>query len=121
KINTGYKHFDRLINIIISGPINQVKNEYETHKRIYKQMRIKIGYCCVFDGDYKNDARYSMYHENPDEHSFFLYPYIAPEKVLVRSYLNSHPNASLQTALDFSDHHSLFSEMVSLGLATDES
>lgn len=121
KINSQDKHFDRLVNVIISGPINQVKNDYETHKRIYSQMRLKIGYCCIFDGDYKNDSKYSSYHENPNEHSFFLYPYIAPEKFLVKSYLNQFPSSQLQTALNYSDHHSLFSEMVNLGIATDES
>lgn len=121
KINETYKHFDRLINLIISGPINQVKSDYETHKRIYDQLRLKIGFCCVFDGDYKTDPLYSNYHENPNEHSFFLYPYIAPEKYLVKAYLDLNPNAALHTALNYSDHHSLFSEMVSLGLAADES
>lgn len=120
KINVTRKHFDRLVNIIISGPINQVRNDYETHERIYPQMKIKTGYCCVFDGDYKNDPQYSIYHEHPTKHSFFLYPYIAPEKFLVKAYLDANPDASLQTALNYSDHHSLFYEMVNIGLAPDE-
>jgi len=83
-------------------------------------MKIKTGFCCVFDGDYKNDPQYSIYHEHPTKHSFFLYPYIAPEKFLVKAYLDANPNASLQTALNYSDHHSLFHEMVNIGLAPDE-
>lgn len=121
KINITRKHFDRLINVIISGPINQVRNDYETHERIYPQMKIKTGYCCVFDGDYKNDPKFSSYHEHPTKHSFFLYPYIAPEKFLIKAYLDTSPNISLQTALNYSDHHSLFNEMVNLGLSADES
>jgi hypothetical protein len=118
-INTTYKHFDRLVNIIISGPIDQVKNDYLRHKRNYRSMRIKIGYCCIFDGDHINHPQYSHYHQNPDEFTFFLYPYTAPEKFLVSSYLNANPNAQLNTALNNSDHHALFQEMVNLGLASD--
>lgn len=118
-INLTHKYFERLVNIIISGPIDQVKNDYERHKRNFPQMRLKMGFCCVFDGDYKNDPKYSLYHNHPTEHSFFLYPYTAPEKFLVKSYLNNFPNAQLSTALNYSDHHSLFQEMVNLGLAVD--
>lgn len=119
EINKTRKHFDRLVNLIISGPIDQVKNDYERHKRNYPQMRLKMGYCCVFDGDYKNDPKYSLYHNHPSDHSFFLYPYTAPEKFLVKSYLDASPNKQLATALNYVDHHSLFQEMVNLGLAAD--
>ncbi|MBE7442604.1 MAG: hypothetical protein KFKLKKLM_00662 [Flavobacteriales bacterium] len=118
-INQTKKHFDRLVNIVISGPIDQVKNDYQRHKKNYRQMRLKIGFCCVFDGDHINHPNYSIFHENPDEHTFFLYPYTAPEKFLVSSYLNAHTNAQLTTALNHSDHHALFQEMVNLGLAVD--
>lgn len=121
KLNTDYKHFDRLINIIKSGPINQVKNDYETHKRNFSQMRLKMGFACVFDGDYRADAAYSHYHNNPSEFSFFLYPYIAPEKFLVQYFLNFNPQyTQLATALINTDHHSLFQEMVNLGISADK-
>jgi predicted ATPase len=121
KINEDYKHFDRLINIIKSGPINQVRNDYETHKRNFSQMRLKMGYACVFDGDYQSDSSYSHYHNNPSEFSFFLYPYIAPEKFLVQHYLTANPEyVQLTTALINTDHHSLFQEMVNLGISADK-
>lgn len=120
-LSSRHLHFDRLINIIRSGPINQVKDDYERHKRNYPQMRLKIGYACVFDGDYLRDSNYSSYHENAAEYSMFLYPYTAPEKFLVRAYLDANENRSLQSALNNSDHHTLFNEMVNLGLAADAS
>ncbi len=120
EINASHKYFNRLINIIKSGPADQVKNDYIRHKRNYNQFRLKLGYACVFDGDFKNDPNYSNYYMNPDEYSFFLYPYIAPEKFLVRAFVTTIRNIPLQTALNYSDHHALFQEMVSLGLATDE-
>lgn len=119
RINQTRKNFDRLVNIIISGPIDQVKNDYLRHKRNYKSMRLKTGYCCIFDGDHISHPQYSLYHQNPDEFTFFLYPYTAPEKFLVSAYLTAHPNPQLNTALVNSDHHALFQEMVNLGLAAD--
>jgi hypothetical protein len=120
ELNQTNKFFERLINIIKSGPIDQVKNDYDRHKRNYKQLRLKIGYACIFDGDYKDHSTYSNYHENPEEFAFFLYPYSAPEKFLVKAYLLQSYNTNLNTALTYSDHHSLFREMVNLGLAVDE-
>jgi predicted ATPase len=121
KLNAEYKHFDRLINIIKSGPINQVRNDYETHKRNFSQMRLKMGYSCVFDGDYQSDPAYSHYHNNPNEFSFFLYPYVAPEKFLVQHFLTANPqHTNLATALINTDHHSLFQEMVNLGISADK-
>lgn len=120
-INQTHKNFDRLVNIIKSGPINQVKNDYETHKRNFSQMRLKMGYACVMDGDYRNDPNYSQYHDNQSEFSFFIYPYVAPEKFLVQSYLTANPqHAQLQTSLIHTDHHSLFQEMANLGIAADK-
>ncbi len=119
EINQMHKHFDRLINIITSGPANEVKNDYERHKRNFSQMQIKIGFACVFDGDYKNDPLYSNYHNNDSEYSFFLFPYTAPEKFLVKAYLSIHPNQQLQSAYDFNDHHTLFQTMAENGLAAD--
>jgi hypothetical protein len=117
----GKKHiyFDRLINVVTSGAINVVKNDYLRHKANYPKMRLKVGYCCVFDGDHKDHSEYSTFHNNPTEFSFFLYPYEAPEKFLVRSYLADNNNAALNTALTYSDHHALFEEMVTLGIAVD--
>ncbi len=121
KLNTDYKHFDRLINIIKSGPINQVKNDYETHKRNFSQMKLKMGYACVFDGDYRTDGQYSHYHNNPSEFSFFLYPYVAPEKFLIQYFLIANPqHTQLATALNHTDHHSLFQEMANLGISADK-
>ncbi|MDG2275501.1 MAG: hypothetical protein P8L28_06605, partial [Flavobacteriaceae bacterium] len=64
---------------------------------------------------------YSHFHLNPNEHSMFLFPYIAPEKFLVNAYLKECPNQRIQTSFNISNHHTLFLEMVNEGLAIDES
>lgn len=118
-LNSSYKNFDKLVNIISSGPINAVRDDYTRHKRNYSQMRLKIGFACIFDGDYKNDPNYSIYYKNPDEFSFFLYPFMAPEKFLISSFLSINPNDSLRAAFNFNDHHTLFQEMQNLGIAAN--
>ena len=112
-------HFSRLYQIIKSGPVDQVKNDYVRHKRNFPQLQNKIGYAAVFDGDYKDHPLYSNYFNNSSEEVCFLYPFEAPEKFLVRSFLRLKPNPELQSALAHTDHHSLFQEMVNLGLAAD--
>lgn len=119
QVSLEHPHFSRLVNLIQSGPINEVKNDYIRHKRNFGQYRNRIGYGAVFDGDHIDHPEYSSYFGNNDENVQFLYPYDAPEKFLIRAYLSQHPNAQLRSALDHSDHHSLFQQMVNLGIAAD--
>lgn len=112
-------HSERLINVVPSGPINEVKIDYERHKRNFRHLRIKLGYAAIFDGDYRTDGHYSMYDSNPSEQASFIYPYDKPEKFLVRAFLSAHPNEILESALDHTDHHTLFEQMVGLGLAAE--
>lgn len=120
-LSTTDPHAAKLVNVIPSGPIDQVLNDYVRHKRNFPHLRVKLGYCAVFDGDYLTDPIYSGYHEHPDELTLFIYPYDKPEKFLVRAYLSVHPNAILEAALAHVDHHVLFEQMVDIGLAADRS
>ncbi|HEY8270260.1 MAG TPA: AAA family ATPase [Pseudobdellovibrionaceae bacterium] len=119
-ITRDYPHFHKLVNIIKSGPIDQVKNDYNRHKKNFSQFRNKIGYCAIFDGDYKEDPSYSKYFENSSENTLFIYPYDAPEKFLIRAYLMENDNQELRAALEHEDHHTLFNKMIGCGLATSE-
>jgi predicted ATPase len=121
RLAEGYPHFQKLVDIIKSGPVNEVKNDYERHKRNFPQFRNPVGYCAVFDGDHKDHPGYSGYFENPNEEVLFLYPFDAPEKFLVRAYLAQSPNAELAAALQHSEHHALFQQMANLGLSVDSS
>lgn len=120
KISNQFPNSHRLLNIVTSGPIDQVKNDYQRHKRNFIQYDSKVGYCAVFDGDHKDHPNFSNYFSNPSEKTLFIYPYDAPEKFLVRAYLLQNPNSQLRASLDYSDHHSLFQQMVNLGLAVTD-
>jgi len=121
KVSAELPYFHRLVDVIESGPIDQVKNDYERHKRNFPQYRNPVGYCAVFDGDHKDHPNYSNYYGNTTEQALFLYPFDAPEKFLVRAYLAAHPNPDLASALLHSDHHGLFQQMVNLCLAANKS
>lgn len=118
QINKQKKYFDRLVNIVTSGAVNDVDNDYNRHKRNFSQFIPKKGYCCVFDGDYQADPKYSGY-QNSDDFTFFLYPYIAPEKFLIGAYLQQYPDNTLASFMQYEDHHNGFEKMAELGLATD--
>lgn len=120
KINQNHPAFNKLVNIVTSGPANQVRDDFLTHRRLYDKMLPKIGYCCIFDGDYKDKDGYKEFYDNGDEGVFFLCPYDAPEKFLARAYLERHPNAVLNSFIVHQDHHQFFSEMERLGVASDE-
>ncbi len=119
-IVANHPSFNKMINIIPSGPADQVRNDYERHKHNYPQMHRKIGYGAVFDGDYKEKAGYSSYYNNANEYSFFLFPYMAPEKFLAKAYLQENPSNELESFLTHQNHHSVFRKMHELGMAADE-
>ena len=117
KINEEKPYFSRNINVIISGPANEVAGDYERHKYLYNQMIPKQGYCCVLDGDIRNNPNYNHYVGNNNEYVEFLYSNEPPEKFLCGAYLDAHPNNALQAFLEQENHHDAFQEMVNLGLA----
>lgn len=112
------KNFKSLFEIIRSGPANMVKSDYERHKYFFCQLRNKIGYCAVFDGDLRNKSDFKELSET-DSLVHFLMPDVAPEIALAQAYLALHPNPELETFLLADDHHAFFSKMVKMDLAAD--
>ena len=119
KINEERKDFDKLVNIVKSGAKNNVRDDYERHKRNFNQFQPKKEYCCVFDGDVFLEDEYDKYKVDP--FVFFLYPYNHPERMLISSYLKENPNRQLSSFFEYGDMHQGFAKMVELGLAADES
>ena len=113
------KNFKRLFEIIRSGPANMVKTDYERHKHFFDQLRNKIGYCAVFDGDHRNKDGYKELADT-DEFVHFLKPDTAPEVALAEAYLASNPNDELKAFLDSDNHHAFFQKMVDMDLVADK-
>lgn len=119
EINKTHSCFSKNFNVVKSGAANDVKHDYERHKRLYNQLMPKQGYCCVFDGDMRNNGDYSSYVDNPNEFVEFLYSDEPPEVFLCRAYLAKNPSSRLESFLSYQDHHAVFAEMVNRGLAAD--
>jgi predicted ATPase len=113
------KYFTRLFEVIRSGPADMVKMDYERHKHFFNQLRNKIGYCAVFDGDHCNKAGFKELGES-DKFVHFLKPDTAPEVALAKAYLASYPNIELEAFLVADNHHAFFQKMVDMELAVDK-
>lgn len=118
EVSKEHKNFARLFEIIRSGPANMVKADYERHKHFFEQLRNKIGYCAVFDGDHLNKAGFKELGDT-DLLVHFLKPDTAPEVALAKAYLSSYPNTELEAFLVADNHHAFFQKMVDMDLAVD--
>lgn len=118
EVSREHKNFTRLFEIIRSGPANMVKTDYQRHKHFFDQLRNKIGYCAVFDGDSRDKAEFKELRDS-DKLVHFLKPYTAPEVALAEAYLALYPNDELKAFLDADDHHGFFQKMVDMNLAVD--
>ena len=96
-----------------------VKNDYLRHKQFFDQLRNKIGYCAVFDGDHRNKPGYKELGDT-DALVHFLKPDVAPEVALAQAYLASCPEPELEAFLGADNHHAFFQKMVDMDLAANK-
>lgn len=120
ELSKEYKNFNRLFDIIKSGPADMVKLDFERHKIHDLQVRNKIGYSAVIDGDLSQKSPYKEFFEQNDDVVAFISPEEAPEKFLGKAYLSTYPNQELEAFLIADNHHAFFQKMVQLDLATDK-
>lgn len=118
EISKERKNFARLFEIIRSGPADTVKTDYKRHKYFFDQLRNKIGFCAVFDGDHCNKAGFKEL-VNQENFVHFLKPDTSPEKALAEAYLALNPNDELKAFLVADNHHAFFQKMVDMDLAAD--
>lgn len=113
-------NLNRLINIIVSGSASQTFENFTVQKRIFAQLKIKIGCACVLDGDKKEEKTRSGENVYPAQKNlFFLYSREAPEKFLLRCYLESNTNEKLQYHIEQSNAHCLFDKAVEENVSTN--
>jgi hypothetical protein len=65
--------------------------------------------------NYKGDFQYPS-----EDLMFFMFSEQAPERFLLKSYLDNHINANLDYHLRHSNPHILFKKMVEFSVASDE-
>ena len=111
----GHRDIHKVVNVISSGSASEVKENHNVMKRTFEDLRIKAGYAAILDGD-----QCSNYIPQPENHVNFLFSDEAPEKFLLRNYLISHQNQTLQYHLDNTSPHALLTKCVEQSVAPTE-
>ena len=113
--------FNHLVHLIESGPANKTYNYFVVNKELYNKTKMRTGYACILDGDMrtKTDRDGNLCYPQEDL-LFFHHSNEAPERMLVRKYLQSHPDSNLQYQCNEGNCHQLFKKMVELGLCQSQ-
>ena len=112
--------FCRLVNISIVGSADRTYNYFKTRDILYNKDIVNTGYACVLDGDMKSKRNNDGSLKYPEEELLFFHRSDeAPEKMLVKAYIDANPNESLRYHYNNSIAHCLLGKMVELGLCID--
>lgn len=104
--------FSKLIKVVVAGSAEHIYPFFLMKKRLYDAETINSGFACVLDGDKRSYGE--------DELLFYHYSNDSPEKMLVKEYLSSHPNDTMEFHLESSDNHCLLKKMCEISLASSE-
>lgn len=107
------KGISKLVKIVVSGSAEHLYPFFQMRKKIYDKEKINAGYACVLDGDKRKQYK-------AEDLLFFHYSNLSPEEMLVKEYLNVHPNEGMEFHLTSSDNHYLFKAMVEEDLVDSE-
>lgn len=119
--NSELRNLSDLINVIESGSANKTFENFKVHQRTYHSKKVKTGVCCILDGDMrtkKNNSNQLLY--PAEDELLFIFSNEAPERFLVRSYLQNNPNVNLEYHVNNSNSHCLFEKMIELSLSLDK-
>jgi len=112
--------FNSLVNIIEVGDADKTYSYYTAHKETYQKKKIQCGAACILDGDQRNKCCRGRLKYPAEDGLFFIYSNDAPEKFLLRSYLDTSPNPRMTYHLQHSHCHILFGKMVEEHLCLNE-
>lgn len=120
EINNTNHGIARLVKPIIVGSANDTYKYFKTRQALNSVETLFSNAACVLDGDMQHKRLPNGDLAFPLEPSlFFHFSNDAPEKMLVKSYLDTHPNSALQYHVNNSNPHCLLKKMVEQGLAAN--
>jgi predicted ATP-dependent endonuclease of OLD family len=119
QVNDGLKNLSDLINVIESGSADKTHTNYKAHQRTYESKKVKTGACCILDGDMRDKRSNAGLLYPVEDELLFIFSNEAPERFLVRSYLQNNQNVNLDYHANNSNPHCLFLKMVELSLCLD--
>ena len=111
----------RLINMFEMGSSDKTFQYFKLTQEANRHMKIQTPVCCILDGDAREKRNSNSQLQFPPEPSlFFLHSNEAPEKMLLRTFLEASPNHFLKYHLEKSNPHILLSKCVEQGIGTNE-
>ena len=120
-INENRHGFNRIVNIVIIGDADKTYNYFKTRAQLYNKETVNTGYACVLDGDMRIQRSNNGLLKYPQEDLlFFHYSNEAPEKMLLKAYLDTNPNDELLYHYNNSNPHRLFEKMKDTGVCMDQ-
>jgi hypothetical protein len=112
--------FNLLVKPIIVGSAADTYKYFKLKAMLYKEENVNAGYACILDGDMRDKRDRNNNLEYPSEELlFFHHSNDAPERMLLKAYLNTYPNETLRYHLS-SNPHRLFEKMIEEGLCGDK-
>ena len=112
--------FNLLVKPIIVGSAADTYKYFKLKATLYIEEKVNAGYACILDGDMRDerDGNNNLKYP-PEELLFFHHSNDAPERMLLKAYLNTYPNDTLRYHLS-SNPHRLFEKMIEEGLCGDK-
>ena len=112
--------FNLLVRPIIVGSAADTYKYFKLKATLYIEEKVNAGYACILDGDMRDerDGNNNLKYP-PEELLFFHHSNEAPEKMLLRFYLDANPNETLRYHYRFSNPHCLFEKMIEEGICRD--
>lgn len=120
QVNDELKNISDLINVIESGSADKTYENFKAHQRTYNFKKVKTGVCCILDGDMKAKRGNNGFLYPIEDELLFIFSNEAPERFLVKSYLQDNPNVNLEYHANHSNPHCLFDKMVELTICLDK-
>lgn len=121
ELNTVEVGLARLLRVVVVGSASKTYQYFKIRKELREQEHITTKAACILDGDMKDKRDGNGNFQYPEEEGlFFHYSGEAPEKMLVRAFLDNHDCPQLQYHVDNSNPHCLLEKMVEQGLAMDK-
>lgn len=117
-----HPHLRKFVHVVIVGAADKTYNYFKTRKDTDTSDKLKRGYACILDGDKQNERFKDGSLQFPPQNGlFFHYSNDAPERMLLKEFLPTHPNARLQYHANDGNAHNLMQKIVDEGFAASQS
>lgn len=121
-VTPSYPQLRKFVHVVVIGAANKTYDYFRTRKDTDSDDKLKRGYACILDGDKQNEQYKDGSLQFPPQNGlFFHYSSDAPERMLLKEFLRTHPNERLQYHANDGNAHNLMQKIVDEGFAASQS